>query len=62
MLFVEKPAMIMICGPNGAGKSTLTYAARKKDGMDIPYIDPDRIAKDLQCTPIEAGKIVSATQ
>jgi predicted ABC-type ATPase len=51
--------MILVCGSNGSGKSTFTYAARDDKRKNIPFIDPDRIARDKQCSPVEAGKIVS---
>jgi len=50
----------MVCGPNGAGKSTYTSGARKEGMTNIPFIDPDQIAKERQCSPLEAGKIASS--
>ena len=57
----EQPKMVMVCGSNGAGKSTLTYRARAESGDTLPFLDPDRIAKEQQCSPIMAGKIVTST-
>ena len=56
---MPRPEMIMVCGSNGAGKSTLTYSAQKKSPGELPFIDPDKIAKERQATPIETGRIVS---
>lgn len=49
------PLLILICGCNGAGKSTFTYSTLNKD-EHIFYIDPDRIAKEEACSPLQAGK------
>lgn len=54
----KQPEMTMVCGSNGAGKSTLTYRMRETNGNKIPFIDPDRIAKEGNCSPIAAGRIV----
>lgn len=55
--------LTMVCGSNGAGKSTLTYRMLKdlelEKGEVIPFIDPDRIAKSQELSPIEAGKATS---
>ena len=53
--------MVLVCGPNGAGKSTLVYGVRKEDENTIPFIDPDRIAKEQQCSSIKAGEIAIAS-
>lgn len=50
------PTMTLVCGCNGAGKSTLTYATIDAD-QNVFYIDPDRIAKEKGCSPLQAGKI-----
>lgn len=46
---------MLVCGCNGAGKSTLTYSSLEKKHIFL-YIDPDRIAKEENKSPIEAGK------
>ena len=51
----------MVCGPNGAGKSTFTSEVRQKNIHQLPLVDPDKIAKDAQVSPIEAGKMASAS-
>lgn len=55
---LKRPELIFVCGCNGAGKSTLTYATLSR-GKDYFFIDPDRIAKEKNLTPIEAGREVS---
>jgi predicted ABC-type ATPase len=56
---MELPEMALVCGPNGSGKSTLTYTAIIKKTENVPFIDPDRVMKERQCSSIEAGRIVS---
>jgi len=52
----NSPELILICGCNGAGKSTLASSTldEKKNAI---YIDPDRIAKIENCSPMQAGRI-----
>ncbi len=47
--------LYLICGCNGVGKSTFAYSTLDKEHY-FSYIDPDRIAKDENCSPVEAGK------
>lgn len=56
---MERPELVFVCGCNGAGKSTLTYSTLSRR-EDYFFIDPDRIAKEKNLTPIEAGREVSA--
>jgi predicted ABC-type ATPase len=45
------PELYVIAGANGSGKSTLT----KSISPDMPIIDPDAIARELN--PVESGNI-----
>lgn len=51
----SKPELILFCGCNGAGKSTFTYSTLNEK-VNIIYIDPDRIAKEKNCSPMQAGR------
>lgn len=53
---MRKSNAIFILGLNGAGKSTIRddIAASTKD---VIIIDPDKIAKEYNCTSFKAGKI-----
>jgi len=44
--------LIIVAGCNGAGKSTLTQALR----YPVKVIDPDAIAREASCPPVEAGR------
>ena len=52
------PTLLVFAGPNGSGKSTIT------SGIDIigDYINADLIQRDLNCSPLEAAKIATATR
>jgi len=50
------PELILVCGCNGAGKSTFTYSTLEEKKNAI-YIDLDRIAKEENCSPMQAGRI-----
>lgn len=52
------PELVFVCGCNGAGKSTLSYSTIKQYG-ELYYIDPDRIAKEMNLSIIETGRKVS---
>jgi len=52
-----KAEMTLICGCNGAGKSTLTFSSLTPINQ-ARYIDPDRIAKEQACSPMQSGRIV----
>lgn len=54
----DKPEMVIVCGPNGAGKTTLTCSERIRGTERLPFVDPDRIAKEQGFTPLQAGKVV----
>ena len=55
----KQPVMVIVCGSNGAGKSTFTNAAIKSGKYEMPFLDPDEIAKNQEASPVEAGKIVA---
>jgi len=42
----QKPLLLIVAGANGAGKTTLVYRYKKLIG-DIPFINPDDIAKEF---------------
>lgn len=50
------PQLILICGCNGSGKSTFTYSTLQKE-QHLIYVDPDRIAKEENCSPMQAGRM-----
>jgi predicted ABC-type ATPase len=45
------PELYVVAGANGAGKSTLT----KSISLDIPVIDPDAVAREID--PIRSGRV-----
>lgn len=60
MTDVARPIFTVIGGPNGSGKSTLTAMLRRQ-GLAVPIIDPDAIARELnpnapELAAIEAGR------
>ncbi|NJL78293.1 MAG: AAA family ATPase [Richelia sp. RM2_1_2] len=50
-----KPNLIIIAGPNGSGKSTLTR--RTLRDSNLPVIDPDAIAREINPTSPESAAI-----
>ncbi|GHV59873.1 ATPase AAA [Campylobacterota bacterium] len=54
---VNRPQLTVIAGPNGAGKSSLSVHPIFKN---IFIVNPDVIAVENGCSPIEAGKIAIA--
>jgi predicted ABC-type ATPase len=55
----KKPEMLLVCGANGAGKSTFTDEVRQQNVDHLFLIDPDKIAKEAQVSPIKAGRLAS---
>jgi predicted ABC-type ATPase len=52
------PELIVIAGPNGAGKSSLT----KLSTTNIPVIDPDAIAREIEPPNPESAAIAAGRQ
>jgi predicted ABC-type ATPase len=50
--------LTLVCGCNGAGKSTFTKWIGTHPG--VLTIDPDKIARDENCSAIMAGRIISS--
>ncbi|GHV04184.1 hypothetical protein AGMMS50229_05000 [Campylobacterota bacterium] len=54
---VNRPQLVVVAGPNGAGKSSLSLLRIFKN---VFIVNPDVIAVENSCSPIEAGKIAIA--
>jgi predicted ABC-type ATPase len=54
----RRPIVIAIAGPNGAGKTTF-YRAHLAD-LELPYVNADDLARELEADPYEAARLAAA--
>ncbi|WP_066856624.1 AAA family ATPase [Halodesulfovibrio spirochaetisodalis] len=51
------PQLWIVAGPNGSGKTTLTMRHLKRFPTNIPVVNPDEIAKEINPDQIDSPKI-----
>jgi predicted ABC-type ATPase len=56
----RRPLLVAIAGPNGAGKTTFYRAFL--DGLGLPYVNADALARDLQLGAYEAAALAAETR
>ncbi|MCT4625685.1 AAA family ATPase [Halodesulfovibrio sp.] len=54
---MAKPQLWIVAGPNGSGKTTLTMRHLKRFPTNIPVVNPDEIAKDINPGQIDSPKV-----
>ncbi len=51
------PQLWVVAGPNGSGKTTLTMRHLKRFPTNIPVVNPDEIAKEINPEQIDSPKV-----
>lgn len=54
----RRPVIVALAGPNGAGKTTFYYSHLQEAGLR--FIEPDRLAAELELDPYEAARLADA--
>ncbi len=54
----RRPVIVALAGPNGAGKTTFYYSHLQEAGLR--FIEPDRLAAELELDPYAAARLADA--